>query len=73
MKNLPRAVRNVAIMASVAIGIVAIAVLTLWLLPSWLTQDPGLPDAAARHKAAADARTGVVAFLAVLGGLGGLY
>lgn len=73
--NTPQAptVQKVAIMASMALGIVAVAVLTLWLLPSWLTQDPGLPDAPARHKAAADARTGVVAFVAVLGGLGGLY
>jgi hypothetical protein len=45
----------------------------VWWLPSWLTQHPRLNAPAERHKAAADARTGVVAFIAVLGGLGGLY
>jgi len=59
--------------AIVVLGVLVLALLALWLVPSWLTQHPSLGDAPARHKAAADARTGVVAFLAVLGGLGGLY
>jgi Pentapeptide repeats (8 copies) len=59
--------------AIVVLGVLVLAWLALWLVPSWLTQYPSLGEAPARHKAAADARTGVVAFLAVLGGLGGLY
>src|SRR5262249_32427222 len=56
------------------VGLVVVSFLSLaalWLLPDWLTKDPRVPSE--RYKAAADARTGVVAFLAVLGGLGGLY
>jgi hypothetical protein len=34
---------------------------------------PTLECSCRRHKAAADVRTGVVTFIAVLGGLGGLY
>jgi hypothetical protein len=44
-----------------------------WLLPSWLTQSPRSASPSEREKAVADARTGVITFLAVLGGLGGLY
>jgi hypothetical protein len=47
--------------------------LTVWLLPTWITLHPRLGNAPDRYKAVADARTGMVAFLAVLGGLGGLY
>src|SRR5713226_4702982 len=59
--------------AGLLLGICLLSFLALWFVPSWLTQDPPLDVPSERYKAAADARTGVVAFLAVLGGIGGLY
>jgi hypothetical protein len=60
------------VVGAVALGVVALALLTIWLLPAWLTQHPRL-SGPERHKAAADARTGVIALVGVLGALGGLY
>jgi Pentapeptide repeats (8 copies) len=54
-------------------GVVVVAGLVVWLLPALLTQHPHLATPADRYKAEADVRTGLVALLAVLGGLGGLY
>jgi Pentapeptide repeats (8 copies) len=70
----PKWVKNTAVVIGAGVlGAVILAWLALLLLPSWLTQHPHLSAPAERHKAAADARTGVVAFIAFLGGLGGLY
>jgi hypothetical protein len=65
--------RHVAKAILFVLGVGLLAVLALWLLPRWLTQDPDLGSAADQHSAEADARTGVLAFIAVVGGLGGLY
>jgi hypothetical protein len=65
--------KTALLIVGAAIVVLLLAALAIWLLPAWLTQHPHLSDASDRHKAAADARTGVVAFLAVLGALGGLY
>jgi hypothetical protein len=43
------------------------AVLVVWPLPSLLTRHPRVVDAAARHTAITNTRTGLVATLAVLG------
>jgi hypothetical protein len=66
----PRRIAN-AILIVLCIGL--LAMLALWLLPKWLTQDPDLSSAADQQSAEADARTGVLAFIAVVGGLVGLY
>jgi hypothetical protein len=66
-------VKTAALTGAAVLGVVVLGVLAVWLLPSWLTQHPRLVNPSARDKAVADARTGVIAFLAVLGGLGGLY
>lgn len=65
--------KRITLAILVVSGVLLFAVFALWLLPAWLTQHPHLNDPAERQKAASDARTGVVAFIAVLGGLGGLY
>jgi hypothetical protein len=44
-----------------------VAVLVVWPLPSLLTRHPRVVDAAARHTAITNTRTGLVATLAVLG------
>jgi Pentapeptide repeats (8 copies) len=62
-----------AVVWALVLGSFILAILAIWLLPLWLTQNPSLVTASERHKAAADARTGLVAFLAVLGAIGGLY
>jgi Pentapeptide repeats (8 copies) len=50
------------------------AVLVVWSLPSLLTRHPRVGDAAARHTAITNTRTGLVATLAVLGaGVGLAY
>jgi hypothetical protein len=59
--------KRITLATLVVLGVLVLAVLALWLLPAWLTQDPHLSSPADRHKAPADARTGVVAFIAVLG------
>jgi Pentapeptide repeats (8 copies) len=64
--------KTVALVGAAVVGVVVLGALTVWLLPSWLAQYPGASPSA-RNTAVADARTGVIAFLAVLGGLGGLY
>jgi len=64
--------KTAAVVAGVVLGVIALGVLTVWLLPSWLTRYPGASPSA-RNTAVADARTGIIAFLAVLGALGGLY
>jgi hypothetical protein len=48
------------------------AVLIVWALPSLLTRHPRVVDAAARHTAIANTRTGLVGTLAVLGAAAGL-
>jgi len=48
------------------------AVLVVWSLPSLLTRHPRVVDAAARHTAITNTRTGLVATLAVLGASVGL-
>lgn len=70
--KLPKWGKNAILIGAVALGVVALALLTIWLLPAWLTQHPRL-NGPERHKAAADARTGVIALAGVLGALGGLY
>jgi hypothetical protein len=65
--------KTAALAGAAILAVVALGVLAVWLLPSWLTQHPRVINPADRHKAVADTRTGVVAFLAVLGGIGGLY
>src|ERR1700730_10296204 len=62
-----------ALVGAAILAVVVLGVLAVWLLPAWLTQQPRLVSPSERHKAVADARTGVIAFLAVLGALGGLY
>ena len=57
----------------IGLGVALLAVMALWLVPMWLTEDPHVSSPSDRHKAMADARTGVVAFIAVLGTLVGLY
>ena len=58
----------------VGLGLIALSAAVLWGLPVLLTRHPALSDAAARHKAQADVRTGVIAFLAFVGaGLGVFY
>jgi hypothetical protein len=50
------------------------AVLVVWPLPSLLTRHPRVVDAAARHTAITNTRTGLIAILAVLGaGVGLAY
>src|SRR5664280_2240816 len=50
------------------------AVLVVWPLPSLLTRHPRVVDAAARHTAITNIRTGLIAILAVLGaGVGLAY
>lgn len=66
-------VKAAALAGAVVLGVVVLGVLAVWLVPSWLTQHPPLANPSSQNKAVADARTGVIAFLAVLGGLGGLY
>ena len=58
------------VLASVLAG--AIVVLIVWALPSLLTQHPRIPGSADRHKAIADARTGLVALFVAIGAAGGL-
>lgn len=65
--------KTAPLVGAAVLGVVALGVLAIWLLPSWLTQHPHLATPSARNKAIADTRTGVIAFIAVLGGLGGLY
>src|SRR5215510_15089609 len=65
-------VRIAALAGAVVLGVVALGVVAVWLVPSWLTH-PRLVNPSAQNTAVADACTGVIAFLAVLGGLGGLY
>lgn len=55
------------------LAILILAVFSLWLVPTWLTQDPQLTAPVDRQKAMTDTRNGLVAFLAVLGAMGGLY
>jgi hypothetical protein len=55
------------------LAVLILAAFSLWLVPTWLTQDPQLTVPVDRQKAMADTRTGVVAFLAVFGAIGGLY
>jgi hypothetical protein len=65
--------RTILLVMAVISGIAVIALIALWIVPSWLTMHPHLSTPAQRHKAEADTRTGVVALLAVLGGIAGLY
>jgi len=55
------------------IGVIALGGLAVWLLPVLLTRYPHLANPVDRYSAEASVRTGLVALLAVLGGLGGLY
>jgi hypothetical protein len=71
--GMSKQMKTAAMIAVAVLGVVVLGVLAVWLLPSWLTQHPRLVSPPERDKAVADARTGVIAFLAVLGGLGGLY
>jgi hypothetical protein len=64
--------KTVALAGAAALGVIVLGALTVWLVPSWLTHNPGASPSA-RNTAVADTRTGVIAFLAVIGGLGGLY
>jgi hypothetical protein len=59
------------LLAAVPLAVLAGA-LVLWALPAWLTLHPRVATAAERHKAISDARTGILALLAVLGTVGGL-
>jgi len=60
--------------AVTGMAIVAMGVVVIWWLPTLLTRHPEVPDPAERHKAAADVRTGLVAFLALVGaGIGVVY
>lgn len=60
--------------AIAGLAIIAVGVLVIWWLPTLLTRHPKVPDAAERHKAASDVRTGLLAFLALIGaGVGGVY
>lgn len=63
------------IMLSTLVGavVVGLALITLWIMPVWLTEHPHIADPAERQKAIADARTGMVTFLAFIGAFGGLY
>jgi Pentapeptide repeats (8 copies) len=65
--------KTAAVTGAVVLSVVVLGLLAVWLVPSWLAPHPRLVSASAQNKAVADARTGVIAFLAVLGGLGGLY
>jgi hypothetical protein len=64
--------KTVALIGAAVLGVIVLGTLTVWLLPFWLSQYSGASPSA-RNTAMADARTGIIAFLAVLGGLGGLY
>ena len=68
MKNRPT---GVATVAGLCVFALLLAALLLWVLPSWLTERPHVAGMD-RHTATNAARTGVVAFLAVLGALGSL-
>lgn len=68
-----RLTKTVALVGTFVLSVIALGALVIWLLPSWLAQHPLLSNPSAQSKAVTDARTGVITFLAVLGGLGGLY
>jgi Pentapeptide repeats (8 copies) len=70
---MPKPTKTVMLVGAAILAVVLLGALAVWLLPSWLTQSPRSASPSEREKAVADARTGVIAFLAVLGGLGGLY
>jgi Pentapeptide repeats (8 copies) len=61
--------------ALIVLGVLILAAMLLWLVPIFLVQQSEFTftTASEEQKALADARTGLVAFLAVLGTLGGLY
>ncbi|KRE55630.1 hypothetical protein ASG70_09945 [Phycicoccus sp. Soil748] len=52
------------------VSLAGVLILVVWILPTALTKHPVIPDAADRHKAAADARSALVALL-VAAGAGG--
>jgi hypothetical protein len=58
------------VVAALALGVVTW--LVVWVLPVILTSEPAINDPAARHKAAADVRTNLVALLLVFGAIGTL-
>ena len=70
---MPKKVGTAILVVLVVAGVLGACALAVWLLPVLLTEHPHLTKAAARYKAEADIRTGLVALLAVLGALGGLY
>jgi hypothetical protein len=70
---MPKQMKIAALVGAAILAVVVLGVLAVWLLPSLLTQHPRAVSPSERYKAVADARTGVIAFLAVLGALGGLY
>lgn len=65
--------RRVVVPAIVALAGVVLAIAIFVLLPPVVALDPSLVVPSERQKAVADTRTSLVALLAVLGGLGGLY
>jgi hypothetical protein len=65
--------RSAAKAALAVAGLVISAVLAVWLLPAVLTEHPYLSNPMDRYAAESGVRTGLVALIGVLGGLGGLY
>ena len=67
--KMSQGIRRGLLVAGSGLAILILAALSLWLVPTWLTQDPPLPAPADRQKAITDTRSGLVAFLAALGAI----
>jgi hypothetical protein len=72
LRRIGRLSRSQAWLLAAVPSVLLAGALILWALPAWLTLHPRVATAAERHKAISDARTGIVALLAILATAGGL-
>src|SRR3954453_15431194 len=56
--------RHTLLVVYISLAAVGAIVMLVWIVPSLLTEHPSIANPADRHKAIADARTGLVALLA---------